>query len=244
MSLKSGFQMVRAAGTRWLPALSMDHQRAIREYELRRVVPFLAQGARVLEVGAGAGWQAVRLKALGYDVEAVDIEDSNYRAQRVFPVRTYDGRHLPFDDGTFDCVFSSNVLEHVKEPALLHADLQRVLRRGGVAVHVVPSSTWVLWTMLGYPVRYWRPAVRHGEQASFAAQELVLFSRRRWRRAFEANGWHITHAFGVGLFYTGVCLLDRHLSIAARQRLAKVLGSASHVFVMGRRDATMSDGTE
>jgi SAM-dependent methyltransferase len=47
-------------------------------------------------------------------------------------------------------VFSSSVLEHVREPAALQAEILRVLKTGGRAVHAVPSATWRLWTSLAH----------------------------------------------------------------------------------------------
>jgi len=48
-------------------------------------------------------------------------------------VRTYDGRHLPFEPATFDIVFSNAVLEHVMDLPNLAKETARVLRPGGVA---------------------------------------------------------------------------------------------------------------
>jgi SAM-dependent methyltransferase len=45
---------------------------------------------------------------------------------------------MPFGDATFDLVFASHVLEHVKDDTAAIADIARVLRPGGVAVLPVP----------------------------------------------------------------------------------------------------------
>lgn len=132
----------------------------VRLDELRRAVRHLPPGARVLEIGAGSGWQARALQANGFAVTAVDVATSEYRGAPVFPVQLYDGHRLPFDDGAFDAVFSSNVLEHVPHVAALDREILRVVRPGGVAVHVLPTATWRLWTFVthyGYAARVlWR----------------------------------------------------------------------------------------
>ncbi len=120
----------------------------IRRLELDRISAFLPRGGRVLDFGAGPGDQALKLKELGFEVDAVDLQTSSPRASPVFPVRSYDGRILPFPDACFDAVMSSNVLEHVKDlPATLR-ELARVLKPGGTMVHVVPSSAWRWWSTL------------------------------------------------------------------------------------------------
>jgi SAM-dependent methyltransferase len=57
-----------------------------------------------------------------------------------------------FAPGSFDLVFSSNLLEHVPDPRrALQASL-RLLAPGGVAVHVVPGVNWKLAQLaLHYP---------------------------------------------------------------------------------------------
>jgi len=37
------------------------------------------------------------------------VEAGDYAAQRVFPIRDYDGRTIPLPDASVDVVFSSNV---------------------------------------------------------------------------------------------------------------------------------------
>ena len=95
--------------------LSLDHLDAIRLAEIDKIVPFLPPGARVLDLGAGTGKQALELQRRGFDVTAIEIADSNYATQRVFPITDYDGRTIPLADASVDVVFSSNVLEHVAD---------------------------------------------------------------------------------------------------------------------------------
>lgn len=130
------------------PALA--HLQSIREYELDVAASWFPAGARVLEIGAGAGWQARRLSEQGFEVEAVDLAVSNYRQVQVFPVTVYDGHHLPFPEGHFDVVYSSSVLEHVPHLDALLVEMKRVLKPGGMAVHVVPSACWRFWTLAAH----------------------------------------------------------------------------------------------
>jgi SAM-dependent methyltransferase len=121
----------------------------IRELELDAVRGYLPPGCRVLELGAGNGWQARRLTEWGFDVRAVDVERA---PTSYFDVALYDGVHLPLEDASVDVVYSSNVFEHVQDVPGLLADCRRVLAPGGRAVHVLPSPIWRGWSILArYP---------------------------------------------------------------------------------------------
>lgn len=49
-----------------------------------------------------------------------------------------DGAHLPFKDGTVDLILCESVLEHVREPYQVIAEIRRVLKPGGYAYISVP----------------------------------------------------------------------------------------------------------
>lgn len=49
-----------------------------------------------------------------------------------------DLTRLPFPDGTYDFVFASHVLEHIRDDAQVLSEISRVLKPGGVAVLPVP----------------------------------------------------------------------------------------------------------
>ena len=99
---------------------------------------------RLLEIGAGTGWQALALVKRGYEVSAVDLPASKYAGDRVFPVIDYDGHTLPFKDGAFGMVYSSNLLEHIPHLEAFQQEIHRVLRPDGCVVHVLPSSSLAL----------------------------------------------------------------------------------------------------
>ena len=107
--------------------------------------PFFRPGSRVLEIGGGNGYQARLLSDFGLEVSSIDV-DAGVAGETYFSVQIYDGRTLPFEDASFDHVFSSNTLEHVRDIPRLNAEIRRVLRPGGTAIHVMPSSAWRAWT--------------------------------------------------------------------------------------------------
>jgi SAM-dependent methyltransferase len=133
-----------------------EHLHRLRNDELDLVLAQLPwqgaarRGIKLLELGAGTGYQANRLRDAGFDVTALDVLASSYRAQRIFPIVDYDGVRLPIDDASIDVIFSSNVLEHVTELATALAEMRRVLKPNGLAIHVIPSPTWRVWTTFAH----------------------------------------------------------------------------------------------
>lgn len=112
---------------------------------------------RVLELGGGNGYQASVIASWGCETVSVEIR-SRPPEPSFHPLIDYDGRNLPFRKDCFDRVYSSNVLEHitVSELAGVFAELRRVLRAGGLIIHILPSTQWRFWTMITYYVTFWR----------------------------------------------------------------------------------------
>lgn len=125
---------------------SLDWLNTIRAEELAIVREWLVPPLRVLEIGGGTGAQAVALTAAGFEVTSVDLPGSSYAGARLCPIVEYDGRRLPFADGTFEMIYSSNVLEHLLDLASMMAEFRRVLSPTGWCIHVLPTSTWRFWT--------------------------------------------------------------------------------------------------
>ena len=118
----------------------------IRQVELEMVLKYLPKDAQILEIGGGTGAQAKELTKMGFKIVSIDVAESNYKPDKVFPVKEYDGKNLPFPDNHFDFIFSSNVLEHIKNIDDLFVEFSRVLKKDGASLHIMPSGAWRFWT--------------------------------------------------------------------------------------------------
>lgn len=137
------------------------HLKTLRGYEVEQVMNLLPSSGRILEIGAGAGWQAKQLSELGYEVTALDLIANRLGSSTVYPVQNYDGTHIPFPDNYFNVVFSSNVLEHVAELNTLEKEICRVIKQEGVMIHVLPTVAWRFWTSLTHPIYLLQLAYKH-----------------------------------------------------------------------------------
>ena len=109
---------------------------------LRKLPEFLGDHpgpVRMLDLGAGDGRsRQVAIDVLGEDRlrwTGVDIGDSVEHLERPAsapPVDVYDGTNLPYEDASFDVVWCRQVLEHVRYPDLVVAEVARVLQPGGL----------------------------------------------------------------------------------------------------------------
>src|SRR5690606_33161173 len=98
------------------------------------------RGGRALEIGAGRGAFQDQVA----DYIAVDLAASAAKWLHKPFVRA-NATALPFDDRTFDLVWSHYVLEHVAQPEQMLAEIARVIRPGG---HMMISARWQAATWL------------------------------------------------------------------------------------------------
>jgi len=98
-----------------------------------------------LDVGCGNGRTHEFLHDLR--LQGVDVSEPMVRQARTanpnVEYRVYDGKQLPYDDGSFDLAFSICVLHHVDRDSRLRVvrELGRVVRRGGL-VAVFEHNPW------------------------------------------------------------------------------------------------------
>jgi hypothetical protein len=104
--------------------LSPEEQERIQD--LIRLVP--RGQATALEIGARDG-RVTRLLAEHFEhVTALDLEKPVFTLDRVTPVKG-DARYLKFPDRSFDCVFCTEVLEHIPGVGQAACEIARVARR-------------------------------------------------------------------------------------------------------------------
>lgn len=235
----------------------------LRTAEFNCVKNHFRPGVRVLEIGGGNGFQARLINSMGADVMSIDVAQPAGQ-QPMFLVDIYDGHTIPSSDSAYDVVFSSNVLEHIKNIDVMMAEIRRVLKADGLAIHILPTPAWRFWTSVAHyaylAIRIvglrrsvggghvpslreklqrsglWATVKRilfagpHGEYSS-AISELWYFSEARWLGVFRKSGFQIIYSDPTYIFYTGYSVIPA-LSIVVRQRLAKILGSSTYVYVM------------
>ena len=127
---------------------ALGHLENLRRAEMESIRGWFRAGMAVLEVGGGSGFQAQIISSWGCEVSSIDIAASDDKTQRYHPVHTYDGLAIPFADGTFERVYSSNVLEHVVNLPRMLKEISRVVKPEGIVIHVLPTSSWRFWTSL------------------------------------------------------------------------------------------------
>lgn len=153
-----------------------------RRAMVRRELGDLTPG-RALDVGCGMGGNTAVLRDLGWDVTGLDYSPVALEAAhaRGLALVRGDARRLPFDDGTFDLVISTDAWEHVEQDDAVAAEAHRVLRPGGVLFVAVPAGM-DLWSdhdvALGHHRRYER-------------DQLLTLIERHGFEVDEVFGWNV-----------------------------------------------------
>ncbi len=116
---------------------------------------------RILDVGAGPGFISIILAEAGYQVTAIDfseemIKEAKKNAGVLSSKVTYvqgDAMELPFDNDSFDVVFSRNLTWNIPFPEKAYREWVRVLKKNGLMLvfdanwysHLVDDNKFALY---------------------------------------------------------------------------------------------------
>jgi SAM-dependent methyltransferase len=196
----------------WSRETSARLERAHLDWNLRAVSPYIAPGARVLDVGA---WDCRLGAALrdrhGARVVCTDVVDKN---RTDVELRLMRGAALPTADGErFDVVQLLYVLHHARDDAALLREAGRVLAPGGVVLvgedrveslgerlRTVLFHVWLLAvTFMGWKGRFRRIAAWRARFAAhgLAVREVVELGAEH--RLFPRNVLFVLEAAGHSL---------------------------------------------
>ena len=87
----------------------------------------------------------------GVNVYSLDISETNpAKAVKLYPLENHfaiaaDSFHLPFTDGSFDCVIASEIIEHIVDPAKFIKELFRVVKKGGQLIITTPYKEKIIY---------------------------------------------------------------------------------------------------
>jgi SAM-dependent methyltransferase len=109
-------------------------------------IPFfqaaIGRGRRVLDLGCRSG-ALTRHLLEGNEVVGLDVDEAALAKAAALGIQTVvaDAEEpLPFPDASFDAVVAGELLEHLRFPDALVAEVRRLLRPGGVFVGSVPNA--------------------------------------------------------------------------------------------------------
>lgn len=167
------------------------------------------RGKKVLEVGAGMGTDLAQFARHGALTTDLDLSAGHLaHAKTNFQLRGLpgefvhgDGESLPFENDTFDVVYSNGVIHHTPDTIGVATDMLRVLKPGGKAIIMVyAENSWHYWreqvirlgVEQGHLAKQSMGWVMSGsvEKSTKGQRPLVkVYTRKRLRAMFEAAGF-------------------------------------------------------
>ena len=101
----------------------------------------LKKGMKMLEPGCGRGEFLKNFNDLGLDVVGVDISSEAIDFNNALDVKVCDveNESLPFDDNTFDIIYSKSFIEHLYYPERFLDEAYRVLKPNGLLLTLTPD---------------------------------------------------------------------------------------------------------
>jgi|TARA_B110000263_G_scaffold127688_1_gene111070 SAM-dependent methyltransferase len=175
----------------------------------------ISEGSSVLDMGCGEGRHTIglfvekQINAFGFDLSLDDLNIARSRlddfstqssSNSVCVFGVSDINNMPFQDGSYDSVICSEVLEHVPAPEESIKELIRVLKPGGVLALSVPRflPEWICWQlsegyqqMPGGHVRIFK----HKTLKQLATNEGMSYQGFHWAHGLHSPYWWLQCLF-------------------------------------------------
>lgn len=144
-----------------------------------RLIPL---NSKVLDVGCGDGRLArlIAEKRPDISIRGIDVLQRN---DAVIPIDTFDGKSIPYGEGSFDVVIFVDVLHHASQPMTLLREAVRVARHAIVIKDHLAEGSLAHLTLR---VMDWVGNARHG-----VALPYDYWSLAKWHRVFDKLGLRI-----------------------------------------------------
>jgi len=182
---------------------------------------------RVLDVGFGYGEMLARLSAANAETYGVEIaQEAVDHARNNAPhatVSVASAENMPFEDGFFDIVLCSGVVEHLGKLYAGIGEMHRILKGSGFLLAVVPNKNWLgklyKWAGLNYVSRTLRG----------------LDSNQPIERELGLLGWiHVLNASGFVVDFWRPCNVDLKIPFS-NIRFRGIPAALCYHFVMRAR---------
>jgi ubiquinone/menaquinone biosynthesis C-methylase UbiE len=222
---------------------------------VRAIESVLTPGARILDIGAGAGEYSLYFARLGYTVTAVELSPANVTAfeKKItpeHPVHLMQCNALDlsmFADGSFDIVLLMGPLYHLSSSAdrdRAIAEAKRVCTKDGVIFFAFISNDMVVLTELSYRPQFFSEETYDHDSFKVEDFPFVFFTLDQMREMLTRNGIVIQReiaADGVSELMEDAinALSDEDYAQYLRYHLycsekPEMLGRSSHLLFVGR----------
>lgn len=141
--------------------------------------------SRLLNVGSSSGIMdavfATRFgEAVGIDIDEGAVAHARTHFQRDnLRFELGDGLNIPFPDASFDALVCSQVYEHVPDQTRLMAELERVLKPGGVCYFAATNRFIIMEPHFRLPFLSWLPPVVADAYMRLAGKKQRYYERMR-----------------------------------------------------------------
>jgi SAM-dependent methyltransferase len=154
---------------------------------------------RVLDWGCGRGSDVLHLRKMGIDAYGAEISQETIdRGKSLFDEMGIDHaatiklispqNRTGFADASFDMIMSYQVLEHVADLESVAAEISRLLRPGGLSVHLYPAHRGIIEGHLYMPFVHWLPKNKLRYYAIRACTLFGVEPHSGWTRIANAPG--------------------------------------------------------
>jgi dolichol-phosphate mannosyltransferase len=190
----------------------------IQRYWHRRrhhiTVSWARGAARVLDAGCGS---SIIIQSLNNAV-GLDYNLGKLRFLRRYGIALVRGSAfaLPFRDDGFDCVISSEVIEHIPYDEVLFTEMRRVLRMGGTLILGTPDYATIGWRVIEPIYGFLMPG-------GYKDEHVTHYTRERLNEILTRHGFAVEESAYVG----GSELIMRCRKIELRDSAAGTAARAS-----------------
>jgi 2-polyprenyl-3-methyl-5-hydroxy-6-metoxy-1,4-benzoquinol methylase len=197
-------------------SIAKEFDSMMNSYDLQRrleiiydeLLPDDITDKRTIDLGCGTGWFSKKACERNAQLISLDISEKLVQLTRKRtkkPGVISDASNTPFSPCTFDIVVSSEMLEHLYNPASGIIEIDRILAPGGIVIITTPNRRWqwlvILSTKLGL-----RPF--EGYENFLGFEELKQLLLNNGFVIEEHKGFHLL-PFQISFIHPFLRLMDR-----------------------------------